>query len=76
MPDTGSGTPPIVDMSAYEFQAGCPGDVDGDRIVRRSDLGILLAEWHSTAEGDLDCDGYTGHHDLAILPTSWGAGCP
>jgi len=44
-PDTGSGTPPIVDMGAYEFQADCPGDLDGDRIVGHSDLGILPTNW-------------------------------
>ncbi|HUU84431.1 MAG TPA: right-handed parallel beta-helix repeat-containing protein, partial [Phycisphaerae bacterium] len=76
MPDTGSGTPPIVDMGAYEFQADCRGDLNGDRLVDHADLGILLAAWHSTGEGDLDCDGHTGHHDLALLLTHWGEECP
>jgi len=74
--DTGNGTPPIVDMGAYEFQADCPGDLNGDRTVGHADLGILLAAWQDTAEGDLNCDGLTDHADLGILLANWGAVCP
>jgi len=75
-PDMGNGTPPIVDMGAYEFQADCPGDLNGDRVVDQADLGILLAAWGSSAEGDLNCDGVTGHADLGVLLAHWGEGCP
>jgi len=48
MPDSGNGTPPIVDMGAYEFQGQtCFGDLDGDLDrdgdVDLSDLAALLA---------------------------------
>jgi hypothetical protein len=76
MSDTGYGTPPIVDMGAYEFQADCPGDLDGDRDVDQADLGILLAAWGTTADGDLDCDGDTDQSDLGILLANWGETCP
>jgi hypothetical protein len=79
-PDTGCGCPPIVDMGAYEFgntgPQPCPGDLDCDRVVGHSDLGILLAAWQSSDEGDLNCDGVTDQADLGILLTHWGEGCP
>ncbi len=78
--DTGCGCPPIVDMGAYEFgDAGsqpCPGDLDCDRVVGHSDLGIFLRAWHISDEGDLNCDGETDHADLGILLGHWGEGCP
>jgi hypothetical protein len=78
--DTGCRCPPIVDMGAYEFgdtgPQPCPGDLDCDRDVDESDLGILLAAWQSSAEGDLNCDGLTNHSDLGILLAHWGAVCP
>jgi hypothetical protein len=79
-PDTGCGCPPLVDMGAYEFgETGpqpCPGDLDCDRDVDESDLGILLAAWHVSDGGDLNCDGLTDHADLGVLLSHWGAGCP
>jgi hypothetical protein len=78
--DTGCGCPPIVDMGAYEFgwtgPQPCLGDLDCDRDVDESDLGILLAAWHSSAEGDLNCDGVTDHPDLGLLLAHWGDVCP
>jgi len=78
--DTGCCCPPIVDMGAYEFgdtgPQPCPGDLDCDRVVGHSDLGILLAAWHGSAEGDLNCDGLTDHADLGILLGNWGNICP
>jgi parallel beta-helix repeat protein len=78
--DTGCGCPPLVDMGAYEFgdtgPQPCPGDLDCDRTVGHSDLGILLAAWHVSADGDLNCDGVTDHADLSILLGHWGEACP
>jgi hypothetical protein len=77
-PDTGNGDPPIVDMGAYEFQA-CPGDLDGDRDVDHSDLGIFLSDWGCTGAdciGDIDGDGDTDADDLQLLLANWGAVCP
>jgi len=66
-------------MGAYEFgdtgPQPCPGDLDCDRVVGHSDLGILLPAWHNSAEGDLNCDGLTDHADLGILLAHWGEGC-
>ncbi len=79
-PDTGYGCPPVVDMGPYEFgdtgPQPCPGDLDCDRVVGQSDLGILLSAWQSTSKGDLDCNGETNQADLGILLTHWGEGCP
>jgi hypothetical protein len=46
--DTGHGTPPIVDMGAYEFQAPRVGGFDRASVTDQSDLGILLAHWGMT----------------------------
>lgn len=82
VPDTGSGTPPIVDMGAYEFQVApnpCPADLDGDGMVGASDLALLLSAWGETGgksgppPADLDGDGTVGAGDLAILLSAWGA---
>jgi len=76
--DTGIGTPPIVDMGAYEYQPACPGDLDGDRDVDQSDLGILLSDWGCTSDctGDVDGDGDTDQSDLGVLLGNWRADCP
>ena len=78
--DTGCGCPPLVDMGAYEFgDAGpqpCLGDLNCDRVVGHSDLGILLSAWHWSDAGDLNCDGETGHADLGFLLAHWGEDCP
>jgi predicted outer membrane repeat protein len=78
--DTGCGCPPVVDMGAYEFGGTgpqpCPGDLDCDRMVGQSDLGILLAAWGHTDTCDLDCDGDIDQSDLGILLAHWGEECP
>ncbi|MCA9285401.1 MAG: hypothetical protein KDA22_09315 [Phycisphaerales bacterium] len=73
--DTGSGTPPLVDMGAYEFQvaAPCVGDLDRNGTVDGADLGLLLAAW-GTPGGDLDGSGSTDGADLGLLLAAWG-GC-
>ncbi len=61
--DTGVGTPPIVDMGAYEFQVkGCTWDLDSDGDVDATDLILLLGAW-----GDLYDTG-----DLNSLLGAWG----
>jgi hypothetical protein len=71
--DTGHGTPPIVDMGAYEFQV-CPADFDGDGDVDTADLLFLLGAW-GTPDGDVDGDGDTDTADLLALLAAWGE-CP
>jgi hypothetical protein len=75
--DTGYGTPPIVDMGAYEFQGEgeeCPADFDGDGDVDTADLLFLLGAW-GTPAGDVDGDGDTDTADLLALLGAWGE-CP
>jgi hypothetical protein len=77
--DTGHGTPPIVDMGAYEFQVPRVGDLDRDGCVDQADLGILLADWGCTGgncPGDCDNDGVTEQSDLGVLLAHWGTTCP
>ena len=77
--DTGSGTPPIVDMGAYEFQLSCRADLDGSGTVDLGDLGMLLADFGCTGgncSGDIDCDDDTDLADLGILLANFGNRCP
>ncbi len=64
--DTGIGTPPIVDMGAYEYQdvSPCAGDLDGDGDTDQSDLGMLLGSYQVNGGGDLDGDDDTDQSDL------------
>ncbi len=75
--DTGVGTPPIVDMGAFEFQAGVLGDLDGDGAVGTTDLLILLGAWGPCGDcndcvADLDDDCTVGTTDLLLLLGNWG----
>ncbi|MFO0839681.1 MAG: hypothetical protein U1D55_14285 [Phycisphaerae bacterium] len=54
----------------------CPGDLNGDRVVNESDLGILLASWLSGPGGDADGDLDTDESDLGILLANWLITCP
>ena len=76
--DTGNGSPPIVDMGAYEFQPGdCPWDLDGNGSVGASDLLSLLANWGPCkgCPADFDDNGNVGASDLLALFVNWGP-CP
>jgi predicted outer membrane repeat protein len=74
--DTGYGTPPIVDMGAYELQVeeSCPADFDGNGVVNTADLLHLLGCW-GQACGDVNGDGNTDTADLLTLLGAWGE-CP
>ncbi|MFO0839548.1 MAG: hypothetical protein U1D55_13615 [Phycisphaerae bacterium] len=58
------------------ISTSCPGDLNGDRTVDSSDLGILLSAWETTSAGDLDGDGITSSSDLGILLAAWLSVCP
>jgi hypothetical protein len=80
--DTGAGTPPIVDMGAYEFgqTSGCPADLDGDGVVSLADLARLLSNFGRSddatpANGDLNGDESVDLADLALLLASFGMNC-
>ena len=74
--DTGSGSVPIVDMGAYEFQ-GSSCDLNSDGLVNTSDLLLLFANWGPCADCvncpiDLDNNCSVGLTDLEILLDNWG----
>lgn len=77
-PDTGSGTAPLVDMGAYEYQ--CVGDLDGNGEVTLADLALLLANYGTTdgasyQDGDVNVDGDVDLSDLANLLANYGIEC-
>jgi len=70
--DTGNGTPPIVDMGAYEFGAAicstCQGDSNGDGIVDGDDVAGFLdcaVSGINCACTDLDGDGVPADQDTS-----------
>ena len=77
-PDSGNGTPPIVDMGAYEAQGAllcpwdCGGDDDGNTGI--TDFLALLAQWGGPGACDFDGGG-VGITDFLLLLANWGA-CP
>jgi hypothetical protein len=54
---------------------GCPADLDGDGVVRGSDLGLLFIAWGQGGAADLDGDGEVGGSDLGLMFVAWGP-CP
>ena len=50
----------------------CVGDLNGDRIVNGSDVGILLGQWGQVGSGDLDGNGFVSGSDLGLLLGGWG----
>ncbi|MHC5115259.1 MAG: choice-of-anchor Q domain-containing protein, partial [Planctomycetota bacterium] len=71
-PDTGSGTPPIVDMGAYEFPSQ---DLDDSGAVGTGDLLAVLAAWGPCEDDcpeDIDDSGAVGVGDLLIVLAAWG----
>jgi len=80
--DTGAGTPPIVDMGAFEFQVTCPGDIDEDAVISAADLFELLDAYGTRAgdpaylpAADLIADGCIDLGDLAALLAVFGESC-
>lgn len=65
-----------VTIVGYSCALPCPGDLDGDREVGKSDFALALASWGS-AQASLDLDGNAQSNllDLLLLPGSYGA-CP
>ncbi|MFO0840129.1 MAG: agmatine deiminase family protein [Phycisphaerae bacterium] len=67
------------DMSATNITitgTPCPGDLNADRAVDESDLGILLTGWQQDGRGDTDGDDDTDEADLGTLLANWQATCP
>jgi len=53
----------------------CLGDLNGDRVVTGTDLGILLGQWGQGGSGDLDGNGIVGGADIGLMLGAWG-NCP
>ena len=58
-------------------QAPCTGDLNADRVVDGTDLGILLGAWGICAGcvADINADGFVDGADLGYLLNGWGV-CP
>ncbi|MCX5640940.1 MAG: right-handed parallel beta-helix repeat-containing protein [Planctomycetota bacterium] len=75
VPDTGSGTAPIVDRGAYELASAvlpCIGDLTNNGVIDGGDLGVLLGGWGGSVTGDLDGNGVVNGADLGMLLGNWG----
>ncbi|MFO0839255.1 MAG: dockerin type I domain-containing protein [Phycisphaerae bacterium] len=57
----------------------CAGDVNGDRVVNESDLGIVLSHWQGNVtpgtSGDLTGDGLVNESDLGVVLARWAVAC-
>ena len=78
-PNTGAGTPPIVDIGAYEYDPGLVGDVNTDGHVDILDLLAFATAWATTTQSgaynaacDLNKDGSVNIVDLLYLADNWG----
>ena len=76
--DSGSGTAPIVDRGALEWQPPaptCPADLTGDGAVDGFDLTVTLSSWGGSGNADISGDGVVDGFDLTALLSAWGP-CP
>ncbi len=56
-------------------QAPCVGDLNADRVVDGTDLGVLLGQWGGAGSADFNVDGFVDGVDLGLLLAGWGD-CP
>ena len=78
-PDGGIGTPPFVDLGAFEAPASpppplCPTDVDGSGSTDFADLLGILGRWGPCAacDEDVDASGAVDFVDLLAVLNAWG----
>jgi hypothetical protein len=78
-PDGGAGTPPIVDMGAYESPGTlfCREDLAGGGSVGFDDVLAVIAAWGpcGSCHEDLNLDGDVGFAEILAIITAWGP-CP
>lgn len=78
VPDTGVGSPPIVDMGAYERQE-CRADVTGDGQINFGDLNVVLSNFGQNVapgtNGDATGDGVVNFADLNLVLSGFGRPC-
>ncbi|MBC7835267.1 MAG: right-handed parallel beta-helix repeat-containing protein [Phycisphaerales bacterium] len=78
-PDTGQGTPPIVDMGAYERQPApppCPADFNNSGSVTSADITSFLGAWFADLLGgtliaDFNDSGATTSADITAFLSAW-----
>lgn len=76
-PDSGAGSPPIVDLGAYEFQGhSCRPDWDGNDAVDPSDVAAFVGAWFGSLQqgnttGDFDLNGSVQPADVAAFVQAW-----
>ncbi|MDH7598557.1 MAG: right-handed parallel beta-helix repeat-containing protein [Sedimentisphaerales bacterium] len=74
-PDTGAGTPPIVDMGAYEYQAGGPGPGNNPPVADAGPDQTVPADPSGYAFVTLDGSGsYDPDGDSLVYIWSWTIG--
>ena len=76
--DTGVGPAPVVDMGAYEFQAGdCAADINGDGALNVLDFVAFQLLWQN-ADPAADCDDNAAFNilDFVCFQQLFQAGCP
>ncbi len=77
--DTGAGGPPVVDMGAFEFDAGgCLADIapeGGDDEVSITDVVFVVSSFGELGgPADVNCDGMVSVHDVVVVMSAYG-GC-
>ncbi|KAA0213996.1 MAG: hypothetical protein DYG94_03000 [Leptolyngbya sp. PLA3] len=78
VPDTGSGTPPLVDMGAYECAlTPCIADWNSDGVLNFFDVQGFLAAFSShQPSADLVHDSVFNFFDVQAFLAAFSAGCP
>lgn len=75
--DTGVGPAPIVDMGAYEYQASCLADLDGDGDADSVDFFAFLDAFGAgDPSADIDGDGDLDADDFFAFLVLIGVPCP
>lgn len=73
----GNNGSPTVDMGAFEHQATCAGDLNGDRFVDFADLNIILSNFGTGSSAfDTNGDGQVNFADLNLVLVEFGSVCP
>ena len=84
--DSGNGTPPVVDMGAYEYGSclAVRGDFEGDDCdVDFADYAIFTeawltepgdAQWNPNCDISIPADKFIDWNDLAVMVNNWLAG--
>lgn len=74
-----AGVGQVNDLVITAIDLPCVGDINGDRQVNLSDLGVVLSNFGTSntdfEHGDLDADGVVSLSDLGIMLAAFGKPC-